>query len=123
MAAILWTAIGIMLMTRAVIWLVDARMLWLILPAVVLGTLKSVFVLDKTAKRSLYRIQHLADGTCIGAVYSYKTWLLVLMMMAAGITLRHSSLPSYLLGLLYMTIGWGLFMSSRHAWMCWLQFS
>ncbi len=121
MAAILWTAIGIMLMTRASFWLVGSHMLWLILPAVVLGTLKSVLVLDKTAKRGLDRIMRLDDGTCLGAVYSYKTWILVMMMMAAGITLRHSSLPSSLLGLLYMTIGWALFLSSRHAWICWLQ--
>ncbi len=121
LAAILWTAIGIMLMTRGMIWLVGSGRLWLALPAVVLGSLKSVLVLDKTAKKSLDRIHRLSDGTCIGAVYSYKTWILVMMMMAAGITLRHSSLPSSLLGLLYTTIGWALFLSSRHAWICWFQ--
>lgn len=118
-SALLWTAIGIMLMTRAMIWLVGVHRLWLIAPAVVLGSLKSVMVLDKTAKKSLKRILHLTDGTCLGAIYSTKTWLLVMVMMVAGITLRHSSLPHSWLGLLYMTIGWGLFLSSRHAWVCW----
>jgi len=121
LAAILWTAIGIMLMTRAMFWLVASHRLWFVLPAVILGSLKSVLVLDKTAKRGLDRILNLSDGTCIGAVYSYKTWILVMVMMAAGITLRHSSLPSSWLGLLYMTIGWALFFSSRHAWICWFQ--
>ncbi len=121
LAAILWTAIGILLMTRAILWLVGSHRLWLVAPAFVLGSLKSVLVLDKTAKRGLDRILTLADGTCIGAVYSYKTWILVMVMMAAGIILRHSSLPSSWLGLLYMTIGWALFLSSRHAWRCWFH--
>ncbi len=119
LAAMLWSCIGIMLMTRGVIWLIGSERLWFVLPAVALGSMKSFLVLDKTAKRSLERILLLADGTCVGAVYSYKTWILVALMMAAGITLRHSSLPSSLLGLLYTTIGWALFLSSRHAWVRW----
>ena len=119
LAAVLWTGIGIMLMVRGGIWLIGAGRVWLVLPALVLGTIKSMLFLDRTAKRSLDRILRLADGTCLGAVYSVKTWMLVVVMMAAGYGLRHSSLPGYLLGLLYVTIGWAIFMSSRHAWICW----
>jgi hypothetical protein len=119
LAASLWTGIGIMLMVRGIIWLIGAERSWLILPALALGTVKSIMVLDKTARRSLDRILRLADGTCLGAVYSVKTWMLISFMMLAGYGLRHSSLPVYLIGVLYMTIGWSLFMSSRHAWICW----
>ena len=119
LAASLWTGIGIMLMLRGTIWLTGVERLWLIVPALIFGTAKSILILDKTAKRSLDRILRLADGSCIGAVYSVKTWLLVSMMMAAGYGLRHSTMPEYLLGLLYVTIGWSLLMSSRHAWICW----
>jgi hypothetical protein len=119
LAASLWTGIGIMLMMRGAISVIDAAKAWLVVPAMALGTMKSILLLDKTARRSLDRILRLADGTCLGAVYSVKTWILILLMMVAGYVLRHSSLPAYLVGLLYMTIGWALFLSSRHAWICW----
>ena len=115
LAASLWTGIGIMLITRGLFWLTGSGWRWLAFPAIALGTAKSFLVLDKAAKKSLDRISRLADGTCLGAVYSIKTWMLVLLMMASGYTLRHSSLPHSLLGLLYVTIGWALLFSSRHS--------
>jgi hypothetical protein len=119
LAASLWTSIGLVLMVRGTCWLVDSGRIWLVLPAVALGTIKSILVLDRAARRSLDRILRLADGTCLGAVYSLKTWMVVLLMMIAGYTLRHSTLPRSLLGIAYVTIGWALFMSSRHAWFSW----
>jgi hypothetical protein len=119
LAALLWTGIGTVLLVRGLGWLISAERIWLVVPALVLGTVKSILILDRTAKRSLDRILRLADGTCLGAVYSIKTWFLVLIMMITGIVLRHSSLPLPLLGLFYITIGWALLLSSRHAWFCW----
>jgi hypothetical protein len=119
LAACLWTTVGTILMGRGTYWLYGSDLLVLILPAILLGTLKSHFILDKTAKRSIYRIQLLADGTCLGAVYSKKTWLLVLFMMVFGMLLRHSSLPRPLLGMMYIIVGWALFWSSRNGWQAW----
>jgi hypothetical protein len=120
-AASLWTGIGAMLIVRGVCWLIESAWMWFILPALVLGTMKSLFILDRTVKRSLDRILRLADGTCLGAVYSPKTWMVIVLMMAAGYLLRHSTLPRFLLGTLYVTIGWALLLSSRHAWFSWYQ--
>jgi len=106
-------------MMRGIDWLVGSERVWLVFPALALGTLKSVFFLDRVAKKSLDRILQLADGTCLGAVYSLKTWMLVLLMMIAGYALRHSTLSRSLLGLLYISIGWALILSSRHAWLSW----
>lgn len=119
LAALLWTGIGGMLMMRGTCWLVDSGTIWLIFPALLLGTFKSIFVLDRVARRSIDRILRLADGTCLGAVYSLKTWMVVALMMTAGYVLRHSTLPRSLLGTVYVTIGWALFMSSRQAWYSW----
>lgn len=85
-------------------------------PALIAGTIKSFFILDNTARKGVRRILDIADGTCLGAVYSIQTWLLVLVMMGAGMALRHSALPREILGGLYVAIGWALFFSSRHAW-------
>jgi len=104
-------------------WLTTTERLWLTIPAVIAGSLKSLFILDNSARKGVHRILELADGTCLGAVYSIKTWLLVLVMIGSGIVLRHSSLPKELLGGVYMTIGWALFFSSRHAWQAWRSLS
>jgi len=119
LAALLWTIVGILLMRRGVLWLmVDGNVVYAV-PAVLIGTLKSLFILDKSAKKSIDRILDLADGSCLGAVYSVKTWLLVIGMMAMGVLLRKSSIPFEIVGFLYVMVGWALFFSSRTGWKFW----
>jgi hypothetical protein len=112
-----------MLMFRGISWLAASGELWIIIPAFIIGTIKSLFILDKTARKGVQRILEMADGTCLGAVYSIQTWLLVLVMMGTGMALRRSAFPRDILGGLYMTIGWALFFSSRHAWLAWKRIS
>lgn len=118
-AALLWTIIGGLLLYRGVSYLSQAGGLWLIIPGVAAGTLKSYFILDRSARSGLDRIRNFSDNTCIGAVYSWKTWLVVLAMMAFGILLRNLSLPHLIVGTLCVAIGWALMFSSRHAWKEW----
>lgn len=108
-------------MVRGFNWIGAGMPRWLVLLGLLLGTVKSLLVLDKTAKKSLQRIMELDDNTCIGAVYSWKTWLLVALMMTFGITMRRLTDPGMVIGTLYMAIGWALFLSSRHGWIQWLQ--
>lgn len=119
LAALLWTTVGLGLQLRGILWLVESGSLFFFLPALLLGTLKSLFILDKSAKKSIDRILRLADGSCLGAVYSVKTWLLVLAMMSFGYLLRNSGVSVAILGVLYVIIGWSLFFSSRTAWRVW----
>lgn len=119
LAALLWTIIGCTLMFRGVLWLELDESLLFGIPAIILGTLKSLFILDKSAKKSIDRIQKLADGSCLGAVYSIKTWSLVLCMILIGYLLRRSQLSPAVVGALYCTVGWALFFSSRFGWMAW----
>ncbi len=123
LAATLWSLIGGVLMFRGASWLVAVERLWVIVPALIAGTLKSLFILDNTARKGVHRILEMADGTCLGAVYSIRTWLLVLVMIGSGMVLRQSALPRELLGGLYVAIGWALFYSSRHAWRAWQHIS
>jgi hypothetical protein len=123
MSAVLWTAIGIMLLGKGAFrlsQLTDWQPL-LVALAILAGSLKAYFILDKSARRGIDRILTFKDGTCLGAVYSMKTWRLVLCMMGMGVILRNSSLPVNLLCFLYLTIGWALLMSSRLAWRAWLK--
>lgn len=120
-APLLWTSIGIMLMIRGWAWLGTGIARLLVVPAIALGSLKSVFILDKTAARSILRIKQFDDPTCIGAVYSWKTWLLVALMMLFGVTARTVTDPGMVLGTLYVAIGWALLFSSRLGWITWWQ--
>jgi len=115
-AALIWSAVGVMLCIRGFFMLRPVHgYMWAGL-AVLLGTAKALLVLDRTARRNIARIKGFDDRTCIGAVYSWKTWGLVGVMIGSGWLLRHSSLPAALVGSLYVGIGWALCVSSRLAW-------
>lgn len=116
LSAVLWTTVGLWLMIRGGQWLHAAGDLWLLVPALLLGSGKSLLILDRTARRGIERILRFSGATCLGAVYSYRTWLLVMAMMTAGFVLRQSAIPKSLLGTLYVAIGWALVLSSRFAW-------
>ena len=120
-APFLWTIIGCFLMARGWGWLDPGRGRLLILAAGCLGTLKSWLILDKVARRSIQRLVLFKDGTCLGAVYSWKTWLLVVLMMTAGLVLRSVTQPGPYIGTLYCAIGWALFFSSRLGWYAWYR--
>ena len=121
LSGFLWTAVGLFLLLRGGRWLVEAGEIWLILPALFLGSGKSLLILDKVAENGVRRILQFGDNTCLGAVYSFRTWLLVLAMMGSGFFLRQTPLPRTLLGCAYAAIGWSLFLSSRQAWRAWLK--
>jgi len=120
-APFLWTAIGAFLLVRGWGWLEPGRGRFLLLAAGMLGTLKSLFILDRVARRSLERIVRFKDGTCLGAVYSWKTWLLVLLMMIAGLAVRTLTQPGPVIGTLYCAVGWSLCLSSRLGWQEWFK--
>ena len=119
LAASLWTVVGAGLICRGTLWLMGVASVWLVFPAALLGTLKSLFILDKSARKSIDRIQLLADGSCLGGVYSLKTWALVACMALLGYLLRRLSVSAELLGFLYVGIGWALVLSSRIGWNAW----
>jgi len=118
-AAILWTAIGTVLIIRGWEWIDPAENGWFVPAALFAGTVKSVFILDRAARRAVERIVRLRDGTCLGAVYSWKTWMLVVVMVTGGILLRTFFEPGKYIGTLYVAIGWALLLSSRHGWVEW----
>lgn len=118
-AALLWTCIGSLLLYRGTSLLMQDDSGWLFFPAVAAGTLKSFVILDRSARRGLERIRNFSDNTCIGAVYSWKTWGVVLGMMTFGVLLRKLMLPNPIIGTLLIAIGWALVFSSRHGWIAW----
>jgi hypothetical protein len=120
-APFIWTAVGIMLMIRGLGWIGFSLTCWLLVIAVLIGTIKSLTILDRSAKKTLSRIMMLNERSCIGAIYPWRTWLLVILMMASGIALRSMTKPGLFLGTVYFAVGWSLLLSSRHGWEQWLR--
>lgn len=120
-SASLWTAIGLMLFCKGVFRLtpLPEYKLVIIIAATLAAIVKSRFMLDRAAVKGIKRIQSFEDGACLGAVYSVKTWIMVLCMIGMGVILRSSSLPMTLLSFIYLTIGLALMASSRHGWRAW----
>lgn len=119
----LWTAIGLLLLAKGLYrwYQIPGHYFLIIAAGIIAGSIKSFWILDKSARRGIDRILDFDDGTCLGAVYSSKTWILVLCMMGLGVILRNSFLPLPLLCFIYFTIGWGLLFSSRLAWREWMR--
>lgn len=122
-APFLWSVIGVVLMIRGWGWIGSGPARLLVALALVIGTVKSLLVLDKAAVRSMKRIKRFDDSTCLGAVYSWKTWLLVVLMMTFGIVMRKITDPGMVIGTLYVAIGWALLFSSRRGWLGWWQWT
>lgn len=118
LSALLWTTVGSLLLVKGFYRFsqLPEHPLWIIGAGLSAGLIKSMLVLDKSAHKTISRIRELKQGSCIGAVYSPKTWLMVLCMMILGIFLRNSSLPVKLLCFIYITIGSALVISSRLGW-------
>ena len=115
-ASSIWSAVGIMLLTRGSSYLYEAGNLWFLVLGIIIGTFKSLFILDKSARKNLSRLSKKKDGACLGGVYSFKMWLMILAMIIMGKLLRSSGLPAEFIGVFYAAIGWALLFSSRLLW-------
>ena len=116
LAALLWSCIGLMLIGRGGMAIAGTGNEWLILVALLLGFGKSWAILDRVAVKNMVRIFEKGEYSCLGGVYSWKTWALVAVMIISGKLLRSSPLPVWLVGALYVAVGWSLFWSSRKVW-------
>lgn len=123
LAALIWSVVGFFLMVNGFFLISLAERSWLILLGLALGTAKGIFVLDRVARKNIKRLHGFERKTCIGSVYSYKIWLLVIIMIVLGRTLRLTVLPGEVVGVIYLAVGCGLMLSSRLMWLEWRRAS
>jgi len=121
LAAMIWSLVGLGLLGRGFLFLHQSGQYAVLLVALVLGTLKAIFVLQRSAGKNIERIGQFQGRTCFGAVFSFKAWSLVLLMVLLGRWLRSSGCPPVYIGLLYAAVGWALLFSSRVIWLEWLR--
>jgi hypothetical protein len=65
----------------------------------------------KLADKNLKRLLPMTEKKCIFSFMTWKSYLIVPIMVSMGIFLRHSSLPKQFLSVIYNGIGLGLFLS------------
>ncbi|NOX63065.1 MAG: hypothetical protein GXP42_14150 [Chloroflexi bacterium] len=115
LAGVMWSAVGLMLIWRAINWLAAMPLSWGVsigLSGAGLGLLAYYFMFTKTAARNIRRLYALPDRVCIFAFNSPKGYAVIVFMIALGVALRHSSLPRWLLAVLYAAMGGALLLAS-----------
>jgi hypothetical protein len=125
LAGLMWSGVGIMLISLAIGWLrvlPFAKAVPYALAGIVLAFAIYRWGFSKLSNKNITRINSLAgEKTGLFAFQEWKSYPLVLFMIGLGITLRvYSPIPKPYLAVLYIGIGGGLFLASlhyyRHLW-------
>jgi hypothetical protein len=119
LAALIWSVVGFFLLTNGIVLISLKGHFWYAVVGLILGTVKTFFILDRVARKNVKRIEEFEDKVCIGSVYSWKTWILVAAMIVLGRFLRTTVLPGEVVGLIYTAVGWALMLASRLMWQKW----
>jgi len=114
-SGILWLGVGIMLVHFAYQWLValGGTPAWLLSGAgLIAGWCVHHFGLLRIVDRNLARILPVEGKRCLFSFQPWKSYLIILVMVGMGITLRHSRLPRPYLVVPYLAMGTALILSS-----------
>lgn len=115
LAGLLWSITGVALCLTALVRLADVDWPQNLLGAIggcLLGLVTYHFGFKTVARKNIRRIDNLPDQVCLFAFQAWRSYLLIMSMMGLGFLLRHSSLPKVGLGVVYLTIGTALTLSS-----------
>lgn len=111
----LWLGVGCMLLFLAVSWLREATQINRAIfsgSGIVLALFIHHFGFLKIVDKNLGRILPSDDKKCVFSFMPWKSYLLIPVMIAMGIVLRHSSVPKHYLSIIYIGIGLALTLSS-----------
>lgn len=116
-AAFVWAAAGLILLARAIPWLLVPGLATVTagVCGLGLGVLKSRLVFIPMAARNVERINALSphkERVCVFAFQAMRSYLVIAAMITLGILLRHSSLPRPVLAGIYSAIGIALLLAS-----------
>jgi len=115
LAGTLWALAGAVLCTRAYFWLILDR-ISLALPLGLLGiALAALFYalgFNKIARKNAARIGGLPDKASVFMFTARRGYIMIALMMSAGIFLRSSGIPREFLAVLYAAMGGALLAAS-----------
>jgi len=114
-AGIVWTGVGLMLCTRALIWLsqFDVQVEMLIEGgSLLLAIAAYYFGFSKIVQRNMARLHTLPEQVSIFAFTALRGYIMIILMITLGITLRSSPIPKYYLAVPYTIMGGALLLGS-----------
>lgn len=120
-AAVVWAVGATILILRGIGYVHDRHWhAWALGAALVLGVVKARYLLDGVANKAVARV-FVRGRACYFGFFSWKSWLLVGLMMGGGITLRHlivhpGVVGAGIMGALYIGIGTALALADRIFW-------
>jgi hypothetical protein len=79
---------------------------------IILGLLTHHFGFLKIVDKNLIRIKPMDEKPCAFSFMSWKSYLLVIIMISMGVILKNSDLPKHYLAIVYLAIGLALSLSS-----------
>jgi hypothetical protein len=115
LAGSMWSAVGLLLCRRAYGWFMGIS--WkgaipLELLAILLAWAAYRFSFSKIARKNIERLSRLTEKTCVFAFQTWRSYLLIGLMMVLSAFLRRLPIPELYLAVLYTTIGGALLLSS-----------
>jgi uncharacterized membrane protein len=117
LAGLLWSAAGVMLGRLAYLWLTAVpwgRAVFLGISGIFLALIVYRFGFSRIAEKNINRIRQFSEKGCIFAFQAWKSYLIIVIMVALGLFLRHSPIPKQYLAVIYLAVGGALFLSSFH---------
>jgi len=115
LAGSVWLCVGTMLLVLAHAWLSNASGTIAIMFfgfGVVLALLVHHFGFLKIVDKNIERILPMVEKKCLFSFITWKSYIIILVMVALGTFLRHSAIPHRFLAILYTGIGLALILSS-----------
>jgi hypothetical protein len=115
LAGFVWLCVGTMLLVFAHAWLSGAprTISFMFLGfGVVVALLTHHFGFLRIVDKNIERILPMVEKKCLFSFITWKSYMIVIVMVTMGILLRHSAIPKQYLAILYTGIGLALILSS-----------
>jgi len=115
LAGFIWGSVGTMMLLLSYTWLKDGRIhdFWgFVLVGMTAALIIHHFGFLRIVDKNLGRILPMQGKKCIFSFMTWKSYVMVAVMVAMGVRLRHSSIPKPYLSFIYISIGMALILSS-----------
>jgi hypothetical protein len=122
LAFALWLLGGLVMVWRGGLFLMQALtqtagaspalLALVVLVALIIGAAKGKFVLSKTSRRNIERLDALTEPQRPIHVYSIRSWMMILLMVMISVSLTLFHAPELLRGAVNLGIGAALIISS-----------
>ena len=111
----MWLCVGVMLLTFAYSWLeLESRtkIIFISEIGIVLALLIHHFGFLRIVNKNLKRLLPIEGKRSVFTFITWKSYLIIVVMVTMGATLRRSAIPKQYLAVLYIGIGLALILSS-----------